>query len=263
MRRASAPPSASRRPGDFTAKLTVTDSHGGRGVADVQILAGNARPEVRFRSPADGRFASADGQIPFEVEITDRGERAVDCTKVKVTYALGHNQHAHPQGSVPVSADCKGVYRPRPESGHDPTASYVYHVLEASYTDAGGDERRSAADRLRGCRSSPVRVRSPAYQDGKGVGLYYGELFVPGSGDWFSFRRINLAGVERMRMEIWQNGTGASVTVHAGAPDGPVVARFDDLEDSGPQKDENGRPDRYETYEARVVDAGGVTTSTL
>ena len=59
-------------------------------------------------------------------------------------------------------------------------------------------------------------------------------------------------------MEIWQNGTGASVTVHAGAPDGPVVARFDDLEDSGPQKDETGRPDRYETYEARVVDAGGV-----
>ena len=104
----------------------------------------------------------------------------------------------------------------------------------------------------------PTEYAARTYQDGKGVGLYYGELFVPGSGDWFSFPRINLAGIDRMRLQVWQNGTGATVTVRAGAPDGPVVARFTKLKDSGPKKDENGRPDRYEQYEAKIVDPKGL-----
>ena len=125
-----------------------THSHGpqrrARRGGDVSIIAGNARPEVSFKAPVDGRFADLKGRIPFKVAVKDRGAGTVDCTKVKVTYSLGHNEHAHPQGAIPVRRDCTGVYRPRPEAGNDPTAAYVYHVLEASYTDGGGDGKAPA-----------------------------------------------------------------------------------------------------------------------
>ena len=170
-----------RKPGVFNAKLTVTDPNGGRGVTDVSIIAGNARPEVRFKAPVDGRFADLKGRIPFKVAVKDRGAGTVDCTKVKVTYSLGHNEHAHPQGAIPVRRDCTGVYRPRPEAGHDPTAAYVYHVLEASYTDGGGDGKAPALTGSADLVLHPTEYAARTYQDGKGVGLYYGELFVPGS----------------------------------------------------------------------------------
>ena len=117
---------------------------------------------------------------------------------------------------------------PARDSGHAGTA-YVYHVLQAFYTDAGGAGGTPALTGEAGTVLHPRDYAAETYPKGDGVGLYVGKLFAGGSGDWFMFPRINLKDIKLLRTQIYQYGTGATVTVRADSPTGPVVARYADL----------------------------------
>jgi hypothetical protein len=72
--------------------------------------------------------------VQFGVRVTD--DQPVDCSRVSVTYVLGHDTHGHPQTTA---NGCTGSIQTTVPSGHDPATDNLTGVFVASYTDAGGD----------------------------------------------------------------------------------------------------------------------------
>ncbi|MEV4020900.1 RICIN domain-containing protein [Nonomuraea angiospora] len=109
-----------------TAKLTVRDSGEKTGSVTLSIAVGNTRPKVVFSAPPDGGFIDFGDQVAYTVNVTDPEDGAVDCTKVNVITALGHDQHAHDTGQY---TGCSGTVTTT-ASGHDEAAN-VYYALSA------------------------------------------------------------------------------------------------------------------------------------
>ena len=84
--------------GTYRATLTVTDQGGRRASADVDIVVGNEAPVVEFVIPVAGQAFSFGDTVTYEVRVTD--DQPVDCSKVTVTYVLGHDTHGHPQSTA-------------------------------------------------------------------------------------------------------------------------------------------------------------------
>jgi cytochrome c len=62
--------------------------------------------------------------------VTD--DQPVDCTKVQLSYIVGHASHGHPSSS---STGCAGQFVTTVPQGHNP--SEIRAVFAASYTDPG------------------------------------------------------------------------------------------------------------------------------
>ena len=60
-------------------------------------------------------------------------DQEVDCTKVQLSYILGHDTHGHPISST---TGCTGQFVTT-AGGHDPATQNLRAVFAASYTDAG------------------------------------------------------------------------------------------------------------------------------
>lgn len=124
--------------GLYTATLKVTDiggKHRGRSAsAEVKIVVGNSAPVVEFVKPTDGQSFSFGDVIDFEVRVTD--DQPVDCSRVEVTYILGHDEHGHPQTTA---TGCTGSITTTVPGGHDPEHDNLAGVFHATYTDPGGN----------------------------------------------------------------------------------------------------------------------------
>jgi cytochrome c len=117
--------------GLYRATVTVTDQ-GGRSTSDyVEIIVGQ-RPTVELTvTPAGGTFQFGD-IVAYTVTVED--DQPVDCTRVQVTYILGHDQHGHPQTTA---FGCTGSITTTVPSGHNPATDDLSAVFVAEYTDAG------------------------------------------------------------------------------------------------------------------------------
>lgn len=137
--RAKNPTHTYKENGVYRATLTVTDfggKHRGRSAsADVDVVVGNKAPVVAFVTPVAGQPFSFGDTVAFEVAVTD--DQAVDCSKVQVTYVLGHDAHGHPQTTA---SGCTGTIETTVPTGHDPEADDLSAVFVASYTDAGAGD---------------------------------------------------------------------------------------------------------------------------
>jgi cytochrome c len=127
-----------KRPGVFRATLKVTDQGGqNRGksaTAEVLITASdNQEPVVQFVTPTDGQPFSFGDAVPFEVSVTD--DEAVDCSRVKVDYILGHAGHGH---GITTQFGCSGTIQ-TDAAGHAGEED-LSGVFTAQYTDAGVPE---------------------------------------------------------------------------------------------------------------------------
>ncbi|OLF19312.1 hypothetical protein BU204_01690 [Actinophytocola xanthii] len=120
--------------GTYTAKLTVTDSSGKTAVLTRTITVGNTAPTVSVTSPVGGTFFEWGEDVPFEVTVTDPEDGTIDCSRVTVTFVLGHDSHGHGMGST---TGCSGVL-PTPADGGDHAGGYLYGGISAQYTDLGG-----------------------------------------------------------------------------------------------------------------------------
>jgi glucose/arabinose dehydrogenase/PKD repeat protein len=121
------------RDGVFRATLKVTDVHGRSAAEYVDIFVGNQPPVVDLTTtPAPGQPFHFGDTVQFQVSVTD--EAAVDCSRVTVTYVLGHDTHGHP---LSTAAGCSGSIQTT-AAGHDPTADNITAVFVAEYTDPGG-----------------------------------------------------------------------------------------------------------------------------
>jgi cytochrome c len=121
-----------RRDGVFDATLNVTDRTGRSASASVRIIVGNAAPVVSFVTPVEGQPFEFGQQVTYQVTVTD--DTPVDCSRVTVTYILGHEEHGHP---LSTTAGCTGTIQTFVDSGHA-GASNLRAVFVASYTDSPG-----------------------------------------------------------------------------------------------------------------------------
>ena len=102
--------------------------------ADVDIVVGNQAPVVELVTPvADQEFGFGD-TVTYEVRVTD--DQEVDCSRVSVTYVLGHDTHGHPQSTA---YGCTGSLTTTVPEGHDPATDDLAAVFVAEYTDAGSE----------------------------------------------------------------------------------------------------------------------------
>ncbi len=96
------------------------------GSANVQISVGNTAPTVTLTTPADGQLFSFGDTVPFQVNVSDPEDGTIDCSKVKVTYLLGHDAHEH---EITSKTGCSGSIAVPVDGEHDPAAN-VYGVFD-------------------------------------------------------------------------------------------------------------------------------------
>ncbi len=120
--------------GVFDATLKVTDPSGRSASASVQIIVGNTAPVVELTtSPAPGQPFAFGDTVTYQVSVTDPEDGPVDCSRVSVTYILGHDQHGHP---LSTSAGCTGSVVTFLDPGHEGSGN-LSAVFVAQYTDLG------------------------------------------------------------------------------------------------------------------------------
>ena len=210
----------------------MSDGHGATAVQNFSVVAGNTRPTVNFTTPIDGRFSEFGDNIPFKVQVTDPEDGAIDCTQVNVTYALGHNEHAHPMAEATPDANCEGVLVPGRDAAHGPGA-YVYHVIQATYTDKGGAGGTQPLLGEDGVVLHPRSTRRAPTRGARASACSSGSCSCParatGSCSRASTWPTSTASTSRSP-PAWP---GVKFTVHADSPTGPVVATVENIPYTG------------------------------
>ncbi|MEV6521206.1 PQQ-dependent sugar dehydrogenase [Longispora sp. NPDC051575] len=211
--------------GRYTATLTVRDPVGNTATADVIVTVGNTAPTVNLSLPGNGQLYSFGDTVPFQVSVTDPEDGTVDCSKVTVTYLLGHDQHAH---AITSATGCAGTITVPVDGEHDASAN-VYGVFDAQYTDngAGGQPpltthtqnvtqpRHRQAEHF--ASSSGVNTFTKATAEG---GRTVGDIH---NGDWVGFTPYRVGNVVSFDARVSSGGVGGTLTLRAGSPTGQVL----------------------------------------
>ncbi|PWS49795.1 glycosyl hydrolase [Streptomyces sp. FT05W] len=211
--------------GQYTAELTVSDGTGRTATASVAVTVGNTAPTVKLELPLDGRIIDPGAAVPFRVTVTDPEDGTVDCSKVKVTFIIGHDSHGHPQTSA---TGCSGTVQTIADGEHDPNAN-IFGVWDAEYTDKGAngqpaltthDEHISQpshrqAEHYGGSAGVSVISHAPA-RGGRTVGNIE-------NGDWISFKPYALDNATALTARVSSAGAGGTLEVRAGSPTGALL----------------------------------------
>ncbi|MET8685348.1 ThuA domain-containing protein [Streptomyces sp. NPDC004732] len=212
--------------GDFNAQLKVTDSSGKSGYANVPVTAGNTAPKVTIETPVDGKLIDFGDKIPYKVTVTDPEDGTVDCSKVTVNPALGHDDHEHPTTDIP---GCEGTVDTGDLGGHPEGADLTY-VLNAKYTDKGGDgvsaltgygrsvlQPKHKQAEYRDDQSGTRIVSQEGAENGKRIGDI-------SNGDWIAFNPMSVEGIGKVAYKLSSPYGVGSVELRADAPDGKLLA---------------------------------------
>lgn len=207
--------------GTFTATLTVTDPTGLTGSANVQISVGNTAPTVTLQTPADGQPFSFGDTVPFQVTVSDPEDGTIDCSRVKVTYLLGHDDHQH---QITSKNGCSGSIAVPADGEHDPAAN-IFGVFDAEYTDNGG------------ITSHSVRKLQPRHRQGEHFNAMSGIEFAThaaaeggrtvgyvDNNDWVSFTPYALSTATSFSARVSSGGPGGTIEVRAGSATGQLMA---------------------------------------
>ncbi len=212
--------------GRFTAQLTVTNTAGKTGTANVTVTAGNTEPVVRFTGPADGGMINFGDRVPYGVSVTDPEDGTIDCSRVVVQSNMGHDTHKHPIGSP--TTGCSGNLSTDIDAGHQ--GLNVHVIGSAEYTDGGASgvpaltgggqvvlhPKQKQAEFFTG--SSGVRVVSQA---GAESGARIGDI---STNDWISFKPVNFTGINQVAFRVSSPSGGGSIELRSGSPTGTLVA---------------------------------------
>nr|WP_206314588.1 PQQ-dependent sugar dehydrogenase [Streptomyces coryli] len=211
--------------GTYTATLTVKDEGDRTGKANVQVIVGNTAPKVEMKLPEDGQLFAFGDSIPFEVTVTDPEDGQIDCSKVKVTYVLGHDSHGHP---ITSANGCSGSLKTSVDGGHDP-AENVFGVINAEYTDGGGGGQAALTGRDESV-VQPKQRQAEHFTEQNGVtvmekttahgGATVGDV---NNGDWVAFKPYVVSNATKVTARISSAGAGGTLEVRAGAPDGTLL----------------------------------------
>ncbi|MFC4466488.1 carbohydrate-binding protein [Streptomyces xiangluensis] len=206
--------------GEYTATLTVRDPQGATGTADVRITVGNTAPTVAINSPAAGEIFAFGDTVPFSITVTDPEDGTVDCTKVKLTYIVGHDSHGHP---ITSKTGCSGTITIPVDGEHDDAAN-IFGVFDAEYTDNAGltthkqhilQPKHRQAEHYK-TSSGIATLDKPTAEGGKSVGDIE-------NGDWIAFEPYKLSNATSFSARVSSAGAGGTLQVRAGSPTGTVL----------------------------------------
>ncbi|MEU4770194.1 PQQ-dependent sugar dehydrogenase [Actinosynnema sp. NPDC023794] len=211
--------------GRYTATLTVTDPGGRSGSGSVEITVGNTAPTVTLNIPVNGSVFNFGDSVPYTITVSDREDGTIDCTRVKLSYLLGHDSHGH---LITSRNGCSGTLQIPVDGEHD-TAANLYAVFDAEYTDLGANgqppvtthtqhvlqPRHRQAEHFSTQSGTAVYDKAPA-EGGKAVGDIH-------NGDWIAFQPYALGGETRFSAQVSSAGSGGTLSVRTGSPTGPVL----------------------------------------
>ena len=213
--------------GQYRARLTVTSSENAdlTAVVATEITVGNTRPSVRIVLPPDGGMFEWGETIPFVVQVTDREDGGIDCSKVVVQSQLGHDNHLHPMDNV---TGCRGVVSTDAGDSHGPGQN-LYAALSAQYTDGGADgvpaltgsthitlePKHKEAEHLEDKHGVDVLDRANASAGKRLGGIQHG--------DWVAYDPIHLMGIDSVTVGASSGGVGGTIEIRADAPDGRLL----------------------------------------
>lgn len=213
--------------GTYTATLTAKDISGRTGSASVRIVVGNTAPKVTLELPRDGQLFSFGDAIPFKVRVTDPEDGTIDCSKVKVTFILGHDSHGHP---VTSANGCTGTIQTSADGGHDEDAN-IFGVMDAEYTDNGGGGQAALTTHDQNV-VQPRHRQAEHFGDSAGVtvidkatahgGGTVGDI---DNGDWISFTPYVLGNAKSVSARISSGGAGGTLEVRAGSSTGTLLGK--------------------------------------
>ncbi|MEE6258700.1 carbohydrate-binding protein, partial [Plantactinospora sonchi] len=206
--------------GTYTATLTVRDPQGATGTSSVQITVGNTAPTVTILAPADGQPFSYGDTVPFQITVTDPEDGTIDCGRVKMTYLLGHDSHAH---EITERSGCSGTITVPVDGEHDAAAN-VFGVWDAEYTDNGGATTHKQ-------HVTQPRHRQAEHFDAQSGVLTFAKTSAEGGrtvgeishGDWISFTPYALSGVTSFTARVSSAGAGGTLSLRAGSPTGTLL----------------------------------------
>ncbi|MFK4106675.1 PQQ-dependent sugar dehydrogenase [Streptomyces sp. NPDC019531] len=217
-----------KKNGTYTATLTAKDTSGRTGSASVQIVVGNTAPKVTLELPRDGQLFSFGDTIPFTVRVSDPEDgRSIDCTKVKVTFVLGHDSHGHP---VTSANGCTGTIQTSADGGHDEDAN-IFGVMDAEYTDNGGGGQAPLTNHDQSVLQ-PRHRQAEHFGTGSGVSIIAKDTAHGGNtvgdisdGDWISFTPYVLSNAKSLSARISSGGTGGTLEIRAGSSTGTLLGK--------------------------------------
>ncbi|MEU0429585.1 PQQ-dependent sugar dehydrogenase [Streptomyces canus] len=217
-----------KKNGTYTATLTAKDASGRTGSASVQIVVGNTAPKVTLELPQDGQLFSFGDAIPFKVRVSDPEDgRSIDCTKVKVTFVLGHDSHGHP---VTSANGCTGTIQTSADGGHDEDAN-IFGVMDAEYTDNGGGGQAPLTSHDQSVLQ-PRHRQAEHFGTGSGVSVIAKDTAHGGNtvgdinnGDWIAFTPYVLSNAKSLTARVSSGGTGGTLEIRAGSATGTLLGK--------------------------------------
>ncbi|CCH18467.1 PQQ-dependent sugar dehydrogenase [Micromonospora lupini] len=206
--------------GTFSPTLKVTDPTGLSGTASLVVTVGNTAPTVTLTSPVDGQLFSFGDTVSYQISVSDPQDGTIDCSKVSLTYALGHDSHAH---QITSKNGCSGSITVPTDGEHD-SAANIYGVFDAAYTDNGGLTTHS------------IRTLQPKHRQGEHFSAQSGVQatdhtnaeggrtagFIENN-DWISYQPYNLANATRFTARVSSAGAGGTIEVRTGSATGTLL----------------------------------------
>ncbi|MGW4463494.1 carbohydrate-binding protein [Micromonospora sp. NPDC004704] len=199
--------------GDKRARLTVSDGTGRSATTLVPIVVGNSRPSVTINAiPAGGMFDWGQN-FTVTASATDPQEGAIDCSRVIIRVALGHQDHAHEEGE---GTGCSATFNTGPvHAGPD---SVLFFVVRATYTDQGatgsvpltGEQTITLWPKQWQAEhfvqlGGPQIIDQAAAEGGKRLGDIQ-------NGEWVKHHAVSLKGINSVKARV-SNGSGATGTI--------------------------------------------------
>ncbi|MFI7604465.1 ThuA domain-containing protein [Micromonospora sp. NPDC049366] len=213
--------------GNYTAQLRVTDNTGKTGFANVQITVGNSAPVVTITTPGNGGMLTFGDRVSYQITVTDPDGGTIDCSKVLLNPALGHDDHAHETTEYP---GCSGTISTDLLGGH-PDGANLFYVLNARYTDSGGAGGAAPLTGTAQAILQPKHKQAEYFSSQSGIRVIdqaaaestkrVGDI---SNNDWIAFSPMNLAGISTVSYRLSSPSGGGSIELRAGSPTGTLLA---------------------------------------
>ncbi|QJD87038.1 ThuA domain-containing protein [Cohnella herbarum] len=215
--------------GNYNAKVTVTDRKDNATSVIIPITVGNRAPVVTITAPAERGFFAWGDTIAYTVKVIDAEDKSIDCSKVQVTPALGHDEHSHPGAT---RTGCTGSFQ---TTTSDTSIENTFYYITASYTDNGTND----AAPLMG--SSTIVVLSKDrqaeyYEDSSGGKLQTEDTSDVGAGrnlgfienaSWIAYKKMNLANITGIQARVSSAGSGGTIEMRTDSPTGKLLATLE------------------------------------
>ncbi|WP_033443064.1 PQQ-dependent sugar dehydrogenase [Saccharothrix sp. NRRL B-16314] len=211
--------------GQYQVTLTVTDTGGRTGGASVSISVGNTAPTVKLDAPVNGTLFDFGDAVPYTITASDAEDGTIDCTRVKLSYVLGHDSHGHP---ITTRTGCSGTLQIPVDGEHD-TAANLFAVFDAEYTDSGANGQPPVTTHTQHVLQLRHR-QAEHFSTQSGTGLYDKATAEGGrtvgdiqNGDWIAFEPYALGATTRFTARVSSAGSGGTLSVRTGSATGPVL----------------------------------------